>query len=306
MSRQQIDHKQSVIQLDGVTKQYGSLAALDDVSFAVKQGQVHGFLGLNGAGKTTAIKLLMNFTRPTKGAVRVFGVDAHRSSTELKRRIGYLSGDFELYGNLNGDQYLRYIAHLRGVGDYDHLRALCVELEVVLNRKISSLSRGNKQKIGLVAALMDDPDLLILDEPTTGLDPLMQQKFFAIVREHARRGKTVFMSSHILSEVQEICDAITFMKKGKVTKTLEVSALRKTSRRHVVMRAAKGARLLEPTKKFAFFNVKSSAKKLEFDVEKADKELLRWIAMQPIDDVTISEQELEVVLLDLYAEGHHV
>lgn len=294
------------VQLEGVTKNYGSLKALDDVSCTVQQGHVHGFLGLNGAGKTTTIKLLMDFVRPTKGSVRIFGEDARKASTALKRRIGYLSGDFELYGNLNGDQYFRYIANLRGVKDYDHLKSLCKDLEVVLDRKIGSLSRGNKQKIGLVAALMDDPDLLILDEPTTGLDPLMQQKFYRVVREHAGRGKTVFMSSHILSEIQEVCDMITFMKKGKVTKTLDVSNLRATSLRHVVMRSGKNATILEPTKTFEVKNLKRTPRSLEFDVEKVDRTLLRWIAMQPVDDVTISEQNLEEVFLELYAEKAHV
>ena len=292
----------NVIELKKVTKSFGSLKALDDVSFTVKQGQVHGFLGLNGAGKTTTIKLLMNFIRPTAGTVQIFGKDAYKASTELKRRIGYLSGDFELYGNLNGDQYLRYIANLRGAKDYDHLESLCRDLEVVLDRKIGSLSRGNKQKIGLVAALMDDPDLLILDEPTTGLDPLMQQKFYQVVRAHAKRGKTVFMSSHIISEIQEICDQVTFMKKGKVTKTVAIDELRSTEGRHVVMRAAKGVRFVEPLPRLGVTNVKSSKERLEFDVKKVDRILLKWMASQSVDDVSITEQSLEDLFLKLYME----
>lgn len=293
---------QNVIRLEGVTKTYGPVKALDDVTLAVEQGHIHGFLGLNGAGKTTAIKLLMDFIRPSKGNVSVFGQDARAASTSLKRRIGYLSGDFELYGNLNGDQYLRYIANLRGAKDYDHLRTLCQTLEVVLDRKISGLSRGNKQKIGLVAALMDDPDLLILDEPTTGLDPLMQQKFYEVVRAHARRGKTIFMSSHILSEVQEVCDRVTFMKKGKITKTLDIDDLRTTQRRHVVMTATQGVQFVEPLPRLGVTNVKSSKGRLEFDVEKVDRILLKWMASQSVADVSITEQSLEDVFLKLYAE----
>lgn len=293
---------QNVIQLKGVTKTYGLLKALDDVTFTVEQGHIHGFLGLNGAGKTTTIKVLMDFIRPTKGSASLFGQDAHKASTELKRRIGYLSGDFELYGNLNGDQYLRYIANLRGTKDYDHLRELCQKLEVVLDRKISSLSRGNKQKIGLVAALMDDPDLLILDEPTTGLDPLMQQKFYEVVRAHVRRGKTVFMSSHILGEVQEVCDRVTFMKKGRITKTLAIDELRATERRHVVMTAAKGVQFVEPLPRLGVTNVKSGKGRLEFDVEKVDRILLKWMASQSVADVSITEQSLEDVFLKLYVE----
>lgn len=293
---------QYALQLESVTKMYGSLKALDDVSINVSQGNIHGFLGLNGAGKTTAIKLLMDFIRPTKGSVRIFGQDVHSESTKLKRRIGYLSGDFELYGNLNGDQYLRFIANLRGAKDYDHLRTLCTDLEVVLNRKIGSLSRGNKQKIGLVAALMDDPDLLILDEPTTGLDPLMQQKFYHVLRSHARRGKTVFMSSHILSEIQEVCDSVTFMKRGRVTKTITIDELQGSEQRHVVMTAAKGVQFVEPLPRLGVTNVKSSKGRLEFDVERVDRILLKWMASQSVADVSITEQSLEAVFLKLYAE----
>jgi len=292
----------NVVEIQGVTKAYGSVKAVDNASFTVEQGHVHGFLGLNGAGKTTTIKLLMDFIRPTNGTIKVFGQDAHGANTELKRRIGYLSGDFELFGNLNGDQYLRFIASLRGTKDYDHLKDLCTHLQVVLNRKINSLSRGNKQKIGLVAALMDDPDLLILDEPTTGLDPLMQQKFYEVVRAHAKRGKTVFMSSHILSEIQEICDRVTFMKQGKITKTLAIDELRGSEQRHVVMTAAKGVQFVEPLPRLGVTNVKSSKGRLEFDVEKVDRILLKWMASQSVADVSITEQSLENVFLKLYAE----
>jgi ABC-2 type transport system ATP-binding protein len=292
------------IELIGVTKRYGSLAALDDISLRVQQGHVHGFLGLNGAGKTTAIKILMNFIRPTKGSVRILGKDARSDSVELKRRIGYLSGDFELYNNLTGDQYLRYIAHLRGVKDYDHLKELCRELEVVLDRKIGTLSRGNKQKVGLVSALIDDPDLLILDEPTTGLDPLMQQKFYKVVRSHAARGKTVFMSSHILSEVQEVCDEITFMRRGKIVQTLNVTKLLASSVRHVVMIGEGKLPLLEPTKQLGAKNIKQTKTSLSFDVEAADRKILRWIATQPVKDVTITEANLDELFAALYKEEH--
>jgi ABC-2 type transport system ATP-binding protein len=294
----------TVIELRHLAKRFGRVVALDDVSLVVKAGTVHGFLGLNGAGKTTAIKTMMNFIRPTSGSAQIFGKDARSHSTELKQRIGYLSGDFELYNNLTGDQYLRYIAHLRGVKDYDHLKELCRELEVVLDRKIGTLSRGNKQKVGLVSALIDDPDLLILDEPTTGLDPLMQQKFYKVVRGHASRGKTVFMSSHILSEVQEVCDEITFMRRGKVVQTVNVAELLASSMRHVVMMSEGKMPLIEPTKQLGAKNIKRGKNSLSFDVDVADRKVMRWIATQPVVDVTITESNLDELFTGLYEDKH--
>ncbi len=292
----------AVIKIKGVKKRFGKVVALDDISLTVQKGHIHGFLGPNGAGKTTAIKILMDFIRPTSGKVSIFGMDARADSVKVKERVGYLSGDMELYDNLTGHQYLTYVAHLRGDGDYKHLAKLIRDLEVILDRKIGTLSRGNKQKIGLMAALMTDPDLLILDEPTTGLDPLMQQKFYAVVRDYARRGKTVFMSSHILGEVQEVCDVITFMKKGKTVTTVDVKDLLSATKRHIVMKIDHHETALEPSSQIEATNIKRTKSTLSFDVPSADRKVLRWIATQPVSDVTITEANLDSIFMDMYEE----
>lgn len=291
-----------VISIDNVTKKFGSFTALDAISLQVKKGQIHGFLGPNGAGKTTTIKLLMDFIRPDNGTIELFSLSNRKDAIRIRHEVGYLSGDMELYDNLTGDQYLRYIANLRGVGEYQHLKKFIHELEAVLDRKIGMLSRGNKQKIGLVAALIGDPDLLILDEPTTGLDPLMQQKFYAVLKEHARRGKTVFMSSHILSEVQEVCDTVTFMKQGKIVETVDVRALLSGAKRRVTLKFQKQATILDPPVQLNASQIKRTKNTLSFDVEKADRLVMRWIASQLVDDVTITESSLDTVFMDMYEQ----
>lgn len=291
-----------VISVNNVTKKFGSFTALDAISLQVKKGQIHGFLGPNGAGKTTAIKLLMDFIRPDSGTIKIFSLSNSTDAMKIRHEVGYLSGDMELYDNLTGDQYLRYIANLRGVGEYQHLKKFVDELEAVLDRKIGMLSRGNKQKIGLIAALIGDPDLLILDEPTTGLDPLMQQKFYAVLKEHSRRGKTVFMSSHILSEVQEVCDTVTFMKQGKIVETVDVRALLSGTKRRVTLKFAKQTTILDPPAQLGASQLRRTKNSLSFDVEKADRIVMRWIASQLIDDVTITESSLDAVFMDMYEQ----
>lgn len=293
-------NEEAVISVRNLTKRFGRTMALDDVSLEVHRGHVHGFLGPNGAGKTTTIKLLMDFIRPTHGGVYLFGEDAHKRSRQLKSRIGYLSGDFELYENLTGHQYLTYIAKLRGNRDYRHLDKLIADLDATLRRRIGTLSRGNKQKIGLLAALMDDPDLLVLDEPTTGLDPLMQQKFYRVIRGYARRGKTVFMSSHILGEVQEVCDTITFMREGKIDRTVSVRDLLDHATRRVTLTFEPKSTILPPPAGLPVRNVKKTKTHITFDVDVADRKLMLWIARQPIRDVRIEETSLEDVFMDMY------
>jgi ABC-2 type transport system ATP-binding protein len=291
-----------VISVDNVTKKFGSFTALDSISLEVRKGQIHGFLGPNGAGKTTTIKLLMDFIRPDSGTIEIFSRSNRTDAIKIRHEVGYLSGDMELYDTLTGDQYLRYIANLRGVGEYQHLKKFIHELEAVLDRKIGMLSRGNKQKIGLIAALIGDPDLLILDEPTTGLDPLMQQKFYAVLKEHARRGKTVFMSSHILGEVQEVCDTVTFMKQGKVVETVDVRALLSGAKRRITLKFQPHATVLDPPAQLKVSQLKRTKSSMSFDVEKADRLVMRWIASQLVDDVTITESSLDAVFMDMYEQ----
>ncbi len=290
--------------LKDLTKTYGKARGIEALNLEIAPGQIFGFLGPNGAGKSTAIRTIMNFLKPTSGQALVFGLDSVNSSTEIKSKVGYLAGDFELYDNLTGWQYLEFIAHLRNV---THVKKQISELEAALeaqlDKRLGTLSRGNMQKIALMAALLHDPDLLILDEPTTGLDPLMQNKFYDLVRERVSRGKTVFMSSHILSEVQAICDQVAFMKHGRLAETINVEQLRNSRKKEVRIRSdAKSGKLPRPTFKDVQI-ITHTQRELIFTTAEPSKALLRWLSIQQAADVTIQEVSLQDVFLKLYAEA---
>ena len=206
------------ISIQKLSKQYDTSDryALRDLSLTVKQGQVYGFLGPNGAGKSTTIRTLMGFLRPTSGSASVMGLDVTKDSVAVKRRVGYLSGDMALYPKLTGAQYLQYMSELNPPASVAYRKQLVKRLQCSMNKPIGELSRGNRQKIALVQAFMSQPGVLILDEPTSGLDPLMQDVFYQLVREARQRGASVFMSSHILSEVQKTCDRFGVLREGKL------------------------------------------------------------------------------------------
>lgn len=290
--------------LKNLTKTYGKARGIEALNLEIAPGQIFGFLGPNGAGKTTAIRTIMNFLRPSSGQALVFGLDSVKSSTEIKSKVGYLAGDFELYDNLTGWQYLEFIAHLRNV---THVKKQISELETALeaqlDKRLGTLSRGNMQKIALMAALLHDPDLLILDEPTTGLDPLMQNRFYDLVRERVSRGKTVFMSSHILSEVQTICDQVAFMKHGRLVETINVQHLRNSRKKEVhILSDAKSGKLPTPTFKDVQI-LTHTQHELVFTTAEPSKALLRWLSIQQVADVTIQEVSLQDAFLKLYAEA---
>ena len=198
------------------TKSYGSLIAVDQLSLEINSGEVFGFLGPNGAGKSTTIRTMMNFIAPSAGEIKIFGLDSVRDRVKLKEHVGYLAGDIALYGNMTGHQILNYLANLRKDSDWAYVKDLIRRLDAPMDRSISTLSKGNKQKIGLLQAFMHKPDLLILDEPTSGRDPLMKQVFYDMVLEMKDAGKAAFISSHDLTEVQKICDRAGFIRDGKL------------------------------------------------------------------------------------------
>ena len=202
------------LSFDHVSKKYGSSRGVQKLNFKVDQGEVFGFLGPNGAGKTTTIRMILDFIHTTQGSIKVLGLDSHNEAVAIHKRVGYLSGDMEMDRRLTGRQYLEFVANVRGNVAWSEVQKLVDRLECQTDKKIAYLSRGNKQKIGLVAALMHNPDLLILDEPTSGLDPLIQAEFQKIIREHRAQGKTAFISSHVMSEVEEVCDHIGFIREG--------------------------------------------------------------------------------------------
>lgn len=207
---------QTAVKIQNLTKWYGHSRGIENVSLTINQGEIFGFLGPNGAGKTTAIRLMLDIIRPTSGKVQIFGMDSRLQSQAIHKRIGYLSGDIEMDTHLTGAQYINYMSNLRGGVPKKTINHFIDLLDCDTSKKIRHLSRGNKQKIGLVVALMDDPDLLILDEPTSGLDPIIQTQFNQIIKSLAKKGKTIFISSHILSEVQNTCNRVGFIKEGSL------------------------------------------------------------------------------------------
>ncbi|HEX6509607.1 MAG TPA: ABC transporter ATP-binding protein [Chloroflexota bacterium] len=215
----------SVIETQGLTKDYGNWRGLFDLDLTVPSGEVFGFLGPNGAGKTTTIRLLMGMIRPTRGSAAVFGLDCWKQSVDVKRKVGYVPGEMPQFGGLRGSEVVAYIAGLRRGVDVHVVSELTTRFDLDLGQRFREYSRGNKQKLGLVLAFMHRPDLLILDEPTGGLDPLNQQEFYRLVAETRDRGATTFLSSHILSEVEHICTRVGIVRQGHLVRVASLADL---------------------------------------------------------------------------------
>ena len=212
----------SVIEIRGLSKTYGAgkkqTLALNRLDLTVNQGEIFGYLGPNGAGKTTTIRLLLDLIRPSAGSASIFGLDIRADSVEIHRRIGFLPGELSLWEGRSGDQIINYVASVRGDtrGIVKHADELAERLDLDTTKRVRDLSSGNKRKLGLVIAMMHSPELLVLDEPTGGLDPLVQQTFHEMMDEYRAKGKTVFLSSHVLSEVQAICDRVGILRDGEL------------------------------------------------------------------------------------------
>jgi ABC-2 type transport system ATP-binding protein len=227
-----------LIKTEKLTKSYGSHRGIVDVDLEVNEGEIFGFLGPNGAGKTTTIRTVLDLIRPTSGRAFVFGIESSVDPVAIHRRVGYIPGEFALYDRLTGRQTITYFANLRGGVDPAYQAALISRLDVDPTRRFREYSKGNKQKIGLIIALQHRPELLILDEPTSGLDPLVQQSFYALVREAKAEGRTVFLSSHILSEVERTCDRVAIIRDGRLVRVDRVDALRDLAHHQVELRFA--------------------------------------------------------------------
>ena len=223
----------AIIETEKLTKTYGEHRGIIDVDLAIESGEVFGFLGPNGAGKTTTIRVLLDLIRPTSGRATIFGIDTHADPIAIHRRLGYVPGEFALYDRLTGAQTLEYFGNLRGGVDEAYRTSLIQRFDLDPSRRFKEYSKGNKQKVGLLIALQHRPELLILDEPTSGLDPLVQQSFFEILHEIVGDGGTVFLSSHILSEVEKSCDRVAIIREGLLVKVDRVDALRDMAH-HVV------------------------------------------------------------------------
>jgi ABC-2 type transport system ATP-binding protein len=228
----------AIIQAEKLTKAYGKFRGIVDVDLEVNQGEIFGFLGPNGAGKTTTIRILLDLIRPTAGRARVFGIDAAANPVAIHRRLGYLPGEWNLYDRLSGAETITYFANLRGGVDRAYVDQLVQRLDLDPSRRFREYSRGNKQKVGLITALQHRPELLILDEPTSGLDPLVQQTFNELLFEARNEGRTVFLSSHIISEVERTCDRVAIIREGRITRVDTVEGVRSLAAHEVELRFA--------------------------------------------------------------------
>ena len=223
----------AVIHTEKLTKSYGPHRGITELDLDVQEGEIFGFLGPNGAGKTTTMRVLLDLIRPTSGRAEVFGIETTADPVAIHRRIGYLPGEFDLYDRLTGAQTIAYFANLRGGVDAGYVAELIERLDLDPSRRFKEYSKGNKQKVGLVVALQHKPDLLILDEPTSGLDPLVQQTFFGMVREARSEGRSVFLSSHIIDEVDRTCDRVAIIREGRLVQVDSIEAIRRLAFHHV-------------------------------------------------------------------------
>jgi len=288
-----------VIRAEQLTKSYGQNRGIIDVDFSVEGGEVFGYLGPNGAGKSTTIRLLLDLIRPTSGRLTLFGLDSRRKSVEIRRRLGYLPGDLRLYERMTGGDLLTYFGHLRGLDGLQRGRQLAERLDLDLGRQIKELSRGNRQKVGIVQAFMHEPDLLVLDEPTSGLDPLVQETFSELVAEATRRGGTIFLSSHVLSEVQHMADRVGLIREGRLDLVDSVENLR-AAFTHVE------ATFAEPPPADAFAGVagveriEQDGNVVRFPFEGEIDPLLKALARFHVKALDVREADLEDVFLARY------
>ena len=287
------------IAIKGLTMLYPNGRGIREISLDVQEGEIFGFLGPNGAGKSTTIRTLMGFLRPSAGEARVLGHDVVRESVAVRREVGYLPSEIALYDGLTGEQNVAFALKVRGGGGPDRARELARHLEVDLGHRVKTLSRGQRQKVAITVALAHDPRVLILDEPTTGLDPLAQEVFHALVRGEVARGKTLFMSSHILSEVEELCQRVALVRDGRIVTTDTVASLKRqrVKRVRVEFRAAVPALGDLP----GVTDLKLDGRRARFTLVGALDPLLGRLATHPVVDLSVQDPSLEEVFRAFYA-----
>ncbi len=292
-----------MIELMGLTKAYRGFRALDDVTVRIPGGVVFGYVGPNGAGKTTTIRILVGLMRPTHGCARVCGADTVRERETAQRHIGYLPGRFVAYPDLTAEQYLDYLAHLHGGVDPTVRRSVVDRLELDPTIRIGAMSHGNRQKVGIVQAFMSEPDVLVLDEPTTGLDPLVQREFLDMVREVRDAGRTVFLSSHVLSEVEAVADTVGMLRKGQLVEVRSITELTRRTHRRLDLRFAAtppdsaSLRHLPGVRQ-----VHHNTHGMQVEVEGSTAELLKAIAPYDVVDIVSHEPDLEEIFLGYYGQ----
>ena len=293
---------EQAIVLNELTKHYGKHRGINNLSFSVNQGEFFGFIGPNGAGKSTTIRTLMGLIRPTGGSASIFDLDCHSKASVIARDVGYLPSENSYYENMKVRELLQYTADLYGMDCKTKMKELADRLNLDLSRKIADLSLGNKKKVGIVSAIMTSPKLIIMDEPTSGLDPLIQQAFYDILKEENSRGATVFFSSHVLSEVQKLCDRVAILKEGQLIGIQSIKELRESGYKKVSLSAKEAI----PRDFFDLSGIANYA-------ETADKTSVSFmyngnitaisdkLHLLHLDDVLLEEPSLEEIFMHYYA-----
>jgi len=292
----------AIIETNQLTKSYGSKRGIVDVSFQVEEGEVFGFLGPNGAGKTTTIRLLMALLRPDSGTAHIAGLDCWKQSVEIKRVVGYLPGEPALDPNLTGGQILEYFGHLRGGVDQAYLKQLIQRLDLDPSRKFRQYSSGNKRKVVLIQAFMHRPRLLILDEPTNGLDPLNQQEFGRMIKEVRDEGRTVFLSSHILSEVEQTCTRVAIIREGRLVRVGGVAELKDIKRHEVTITFANTTppEVFKTLEGVEQVETLADGHTLRLAVSGGLDAVVKAAALHPVVTLTSHEPSLEDIFLRYY------
>ncbi|MGI6258220.1 MAG: ATP-binding cassette domain-containing protein [Anaerovoracaceae bacterium] len=281
-----------------LTKSYGKSRGIIDVNLSINQGEIFGFIGPNGAGKSTTIRTLLGLIRKTGGSASIFGLDIEKDKVEILRQVGYLPSEVFYYDNMKAMDLLRYSASFYGKDCTEKIKELSAVLELDLNKKIEDMSLGNKKKAGIVQGLLHSPRLIILDEPTSGLDPLMQKKFFDLIKKENQRGATVLFSSHILSEVQRICDRVAIIKEGRIISTQKISELRERSYKKVSF-TTKGEEAT-PLHLDGVSNSHVHGNQCSFLYQGDCNLLLAALTAQTLTNVDISEPTLEEIFMHYY------
>ena len=291
------------IMAENLTRYYGKRRGVIDLTFEVGEGEIFGFLGPNGAGKTTTIRQLMGLMRPGSGSARVFGLDCWRDSTRVKEEVGFLPGDIRLYEKMTGEEFLDFFAAFRRRRHPRFRRELVERLELDLSQRIKHMSKGNRQKLAVTQALMHDAPLLILDEPSSGLDPLMQVEFVELLREEQARGKTVFLSSHQLPEVERIAHRVAIIREGQLVAVEEVARLKKLRERRmeVILHEPVSPERFSALEGVRVITVRPGGQHIDLAVRGKLGPLLRTLGEMPVDDLTFAPPDLESVFLHYYS-----
>jgi ABC-2 type transport system ATP-binding protein len=293
--------QEQAIVIENLVKTYGNVKAVRGISMSVQRGEIFGFLGPNGAGKTTTIRCLLDVIRPSSGSIRVLGLDARRDRLAMHRHIGYLPGDVRLPGRMTGKQIINYFANLQG-REPVLLKDLIARFDVEMKRPLKGYSKGMRQKIGILLAFMCDPDVLILDEPTSGLDPLLQKTFNEFLLEEQARGKTIFMSSHIMSDVEKVCQRVAVIRRGSLVTVEAVEALREKAGQQVTVEFSDAVSSAELASIPGVSNVSQSNGSFHFNMSGSMDALIKGLARHNVTRLYAQEAPLEEVFLKFYEE----